>query len=250
MGSFFYYILLGTIVTNGVTLVALPFGLGIGLLMALAHTYGGKILYRVASAYSILLRGVPPIVLLFILFFVLSGSIDLSPFWAGSLSLGIVSSAYQMEIIRGALLAVSAGQMTAARAVGMSRLQAIRYIVLPQALRLAIPAWSNEASIVLKDSSLVYALGVTEILRRALSFAAWLLAFLFSMAAIGILPTIPLFVAGFMHFEGRERWRLILPMAIGMTLFVYVVFDQLLTLNWPLTWIGQAFPGLRVIPSV
>ncbi len=93
-------------------------------------------------------------------------------------------------------------------------------------------------------------LPIAEILRRALSFAAWLLAFLFSMAAIGILPTIPLFVAGFMHFEGRERWRLILPMAIGMTLFVYVVFDQLLTLNWPLTWIGQAFPGLRVIPSV
>ena len=62
--------------------------------------------------------------------------------------------------------------LTAARAVGMSRLQSIRYIVLPQALRIAIPAWSNEASIVLKDSSLVYALGVTEILRRAQQLSA------------------------------------------------------------------------------
>jgi polar amino acid transport system permease protein len=121
----------------------------------------------------LLLRGVPPIVLLFILYFILSGRlINLSPFWAGSLSLGIVSSAYQMEILRGALLAVGGGQMVAARAIGMSRLQSIQYIILPQALRLAIPPWSNEVSIVLKDSSLVYALGVPEILRRAQQLSA------------------------------------------------------------------------------
>jgi polar amino acid transport system permease protein len=173
MSNFFSYILQGTSITVAVTLVALPFGLLLGLLMALVHTYGGKILSRTSAAYSLLLRGVPPIVLLFILYFILSGGlVNLSPFWAGSLSLGIVSSAYQMEILRGALLAVSAGQMTSARAIGMSRLQSIRYIILPQALRLAIPPWSNEASIVLKDSSLVYALGVPEILRRAQQLSA------------------------------------------------------------------------------
>jgi polar amino acid transport system permease protein len=96
-----------------------------------------------------------------------SGSINLSPFWAGSISLGIVSSAYQMEIVRGAILSVSGGQMMAARAIGMSKNQAIRHVILPQTLRLAIPPWSNEAAIVVKDSSLVYALGVPEILRRA-----------------------------------------------------------------------------------
>ena len=172
MGNFFSYIVRGTAITMGVTLVALPFGLVIGLLMALLHTYGGKILNRVAAAYSLLMRGVPPIVLLFILYFILSGTINLSPFWAGSFSLGIVSSAYQMEILRGAMLAVGGGQMTAARAIGMSRLQSIQYIILPQALRLAIPPWSNEVSIVLKDSSLVYALGVPEILRRAQQLSA------------------------------------------------------------------------------
>ena len=173
MGNFFSYILEGTAITVGVTLVALPFGLLLGLLMALVHTYGGKLLHRVAAAFSLLMRGVPPIVLLFILYFILSGNlVNLSPFWAGSLALGIVSSAYQMEILRGALLAVSGGQITAARAIGMSRWQSIRYIVLPQALRLAIPPWSNEASIVLKDSSLVYALGVPEILRRAQQLSA------------------------------------------------------------------------------
>src|SRR5512138_3224856 len=172
MSNFFSYIVQGTAITIGVTLVALPFGFILGLLMALVHTYGGKFLNRIASAYSLLMRGVPPIVLLFILYFILSGSINLSPFWAGSMSLGIVSSAYQMEILRGALLAVGGGQMTAARAVGMTRLQAIQFIILPQALRIAIPPWSNEASIVLKDSSLVYALGVPEILRRAQQLSA------------------------------------------------------------------------------
>ena len=173
MSNFFSYIVQGTAITIAVTLVALPFGLILGLLMALVHTYGGKTLNRIAAAYSLLLRGVPPIVLLFILYFILSGRlVNLSPFWAGSLSLGIVSSAYQMEILRGALLAVGGGQMTAARAIGMSRLQSIRYIILPQALRLAIPPWSNEVSIVLKDSSLVYALGVPEILRRAQQLSA------------------------------------------------------------------------------
>ena len=172
MSNIFSYIVQGTAITIAVTLVALPFGLLTGLLMALVHTYGGKFLNRIAAAYSLLMRGVPPIVLLFILYFIISGSINLSPFWAGSLSLGVVSSAYQMEILRGALLAVGGGQMTAARAVGMSRLQAIQFVILPQALRLAIPPWSNEASIVLKDSSLVYALGVPEILRRAQQLSA------------------------------------------------------------------------------
>ena len=167
------YIIQGTFITVAVTLVALPFGLLIGLLMALVHTYAGKWATRAAGVYSLLMRSVPPIVLLFILYFLLNSNwLNLSPFWAGSLSLGIVSSAYQMEILRGALLSVSGGQMTAARAIGMSRLKAIRHIILPQALRIAIPPWSNEASIVLKDSSLVYALGVPEILRRAQQLSA------------------------------------------------------------------------------
>lgn len=168
----FKYILAGTVVTIGVTLVALPMGMIIGLVFALLHIYGGKLLTRLMTVYSTVMRGVPPIVLLFILYFIIAGSINISPFWAGSISLGIVSSAYQMEIFRGALLSVSSAQMMAARAIGMSRWQAIRNVILPQALRIAIPPWSNEASIVLKDSSLVYALGVPEILRRAQQLSA------------------------------------------------------------------------------
>lgn len=165
--KFFQYIASGAAYTVGVTLIALPFGLVLGLILSLLHVYGGRFFSRIMAVYSTIMRGIPPIVLLFILYFMVSGNINLSPFWAGSVSLGIVSSAYQMEIIRGALLSVSGSQMMAARSIGMSRMQAIQHIIIPQALRLAIPPWSNEAAIVIKDSSLVYALGVPEILRRA-----------------------------------------------------------------------------------
>lgn len=170
--DFLSYILQGTVTTLAVTAVALPMGLILGMIGALLHVYGGPLITRLMTLYSMLIRGLPPLVLLFILYFIISGSINLTPFWAGSLSLGIISSAYQLEILRGALLSVGSGQMTAARAIGMSRLQAIRHIVMPQALRLAIPPWSNEASIVLKDSSLVYALGVEEVLRRSQQLSA------------------------------------------------------------------------------
>lgn len=167
IAKFLQYIASGTAYTVAVTLVALPSGLLLGVLLSILNVYGGKVSQRLTALYSTVMRGIPPIVLLFILYFIVSGSINLSPFWAGSISLGIVSSAYQMEIVRGAILSVSSGQMMAARAIGMSKNIAIRHVILPQTLRLAIPPWSNEAAIVVKDSSLVYALGVPEILRRA-----------------------------------------------------------------------------------
>jgi polar amino acid transport system permease protein len=167
---FFYsfkFILLGTGVTIAVTAIALPLGFILGLIMALGRVYGGTLISWFSGLYSTVMRAVPPIVLLFIIFFVIAGSINISPFLAGSLALGIISSGYQSEVFRGAIQSVGSGQMVAARSIGMSRIKAIRHIILPQAIRIAIPPWSNEAATVVKDSSLVYALGVAEILRRA-----------------------------------------------------------------------------------
>lgn len=80
---------------------------------------------------------------------------------------------------------------------------------------------------------------------RAAAFLCWMLAFLLSMATIGIVPTILWFVIAYMRFEGRERWALVLPMAIGLAAFVYVVFDQLLMIAWPRTFVGALFPALQ-----
>lgn len=161
------YILLGTFVTLGVTAVAMPFGFIVGLLFAALRVYGGRQLERIITVYSVMMRGIPPVVLLFILYFILAQNINLTPFWAGSISLGLISSSYQMEIFRGAFLSIAGGQMIAARSIGMNQVQSIRYIILPQALRNAIPPWSNEAANLVKDSSLVFVIGVPEILRRA-----------------------------------------------------------------------------------
>jgi polar amino acid transport system permease protein len=172
MNDYILFILGGIGITLGVTLIALPMGFVVGLLLALVRIYGPGWAKWIVGIYSTVMRGIPPIVLLFLLYFLMSGAINLSPFMAGSLALGIISSAYQLEILRGAFLSVSGGQLMAARAVGMTRIQAIQHIMLPQALRLAIPPWSNEVANLIKDSSLVYALGVPEILRRSQNVSA------------------------------------------------------------------------------
>lgn len=163
----FQYLVPGLSVTLSVTFIALGTGFIFGVVMAVLRIYGGRFFSGLAAAYSIIVRGVPVIVTIFILYFVISEIVDLSPFFSGAFALGFASGAYQSEIFRGAIISVPPGQMIAARAIGMSRLKAIRNIILPQAMRLAIPAWSNEVTLVLKDSTLVYVIGVPEILRRA-----------------------------------------------------------------------------------
>lgn len=162
-----HYLIPGLGITVSVTLIALAIGFVIGTLMAVMRVYGGPLLQPVAAAYSMVVRAVPVVVIIFILYFVISEIVDLSPFLSGAIALGFASGAYQSEIFRGAILSVPPGQMIAARAIGMSRFTAISSIILPQAVRIAIPAWVNEFTLVLKDSTLVYVIGVPELLRRA-----------------------------------------------------------------------------------
>lgn len=161
------FLLPGLGITVSVTAIALGIGCVFGATMAVFRVYGGPVSRPLATVYSIVIRAIPVIVIIFILFFVISEFIDLSPFMSGAIALGFASGAYQTEIFRGAILAIPAGQMRAARAIGMGRGTAIRSIVLPQAFRVAIPALINEISLVLKDSSLVFVIGVPELLRRA-----------------------------------------------------------------------------------
>jgi putative tricarboxylic transport membrane protein len=88
-----------------------------------------------------------------------------------------------------------------------------------------------------------------KLIRGALFFA-WMLGFMLSMALIGLIPTVPLFVIAYMRVEGREPWPLTLAISIGMTMLVYVLFDQLLTIPWPPSVLGDTFPMLKFIPSV
>jgi hypothetical protein len=88
------------------------------------------------------------------------------------------------------------------------------------------------------------------ILWRGALFFGWMVAFLGSMAVIGLIPTVPIFVIAYMRLEGPEKWRYAIIMAAVMTTLIYVVFDQLLSIPWPQTYLGLWFPALKAIPSV
>lgn len=170
----FPYILGGIGTTLSVVAGALAMGFALGLLLAVGQVYGPTWLRRGLAVYVWFFRGIPLLVLLFLIYFGVLGAleIDLSPFTVAILVLGLISSAYQAQILRGAILSVPPGQMKAARAIGMSDGRAIVHIVLPQALRLALPGWSNEYTVLMKDSAITYALGVAELMARTHHTAA------------------------------------------------------------------------------
>jgi hypothetical protein len=88
------------------------------------------------------------------------------------------------------------------------------------------------------------------ILSRGFMFFGWMVAFLSSMAVIGLIPTVPIFIISYMRLEGREKYRHAIIMALVMVTLIYVVFDQLLAIPWPPTYVGDWFPVLHMIPSV
>jgi polar amino acid transport system permease protein len=162
------YMLGGSAVTVVVVLGAMTLGFAIAVPLAVGQVYGGPLARRMIGVYVWFFRGVPLLVLLFLFYFGLCSllNINLSAFTVAVVVLGLISSAYQSQIFRGAMRSLPEGQLKAARALGMSDSKAIAFIILPQALRLSIPAWSNEYSIILKDSAVTYALGVAEIMAR------------------------------------------------------------------------------------
>lgn len=162
------YMLEGSLVTIVVVAGAMIFGLCLGVPLAAGQVYGPSAVKRLVGLHIWFFRGIPLLVLLFLFYFGFCSLLDLnlSAFTVAVIVLGLISSAYQSQIFRGAILSLPEGQLKAARALGMSDFKAITFIILPQALRLSVPGWSNEYSIVLKDSAVTFALGVAEIMAR------------------------------------------------------------------------------------
>lgn len=158
----------GTAVTLKIAGGALLIGLLAGLPVALSRVYGGRWLKAAATGYINLFRGTPLLVQLFVVYYGLPDlGMTFSRLTAAYLTLGLNSSAYQAEYLRGAIQAVGAGQMTAARAIGMNRLTAIRHIILPQALRLVLPSWSNEMIAIVKYTAVVFLIAVPDLMGKA-----------------------------------------------------------------------------------
>jgi len=170
----------GAFVTIYLTVIPMALGLFIALPTAVARIYGGPISSRLSLAFTELVRGTPLLAQLFFFYFALPLAGVIDDIWLMDLSgaprtaavvaivaFTINSAAYQAEYIRAALQSVDAGQLTAGRAVGLSKIQGIRHIVLPQGLRYAIPGWTNEFIYLLKYTSLAAFITVPELFRRA-----------------------------------------------------------------------------------
>lgn len=164
---FFYIIFHGLFNTLLLTALGLLGGFLLGIILAMMRVYGAKELIWLSSGYEKLLRGIPILILIFIFTF---GMPDLfwylelldRPLASVVLALALRSAAYQSQIFRGAIMSVNPGQMEAGRSLGMSNAQTFRFIIMPQALRIAVPSWTNEYAIVIKDSSFAYAVGIVE----------------------------------------------------------------------------------------
>jgi polar amino acid transport system permease protein len=164
---FFPEFMRGTLVTLELTVVGLTLGFALGLALALMKAYGPKWLKAIAIGYIELFRGTPLLVQLFLIYYGLpSMGLTLSQSVSAYLALGLNSAAYQAEYLRGAIQSIGDSQMTAGRAIGLTRWQTIRFIILPQALRLVIPAWSNEPISLLKTSAVVFLIAVQDLMAR------------------------------------------------------------------------------------
>jgi len=198
--GFWDQLLIGLAKTMWLYMWALLIGFFLGLLLAILRQYGGRVLSRISTGYIELMRGTPLLAQLF-LFYFLPYSINSLlraeglPYipiggWAfyttteifgrsltfvfidhitliGILTLGLNSAAYQAEYFRGSIMSVGTGQLEAAQSLGMSRRKGIFHVILPQALRRVIPAWSNEAAYLPKYTVVVFYIGVTELFAKA-----------------------------------------------------------------------------------
>ena len=149
------------------SIAAFPLAIALGILIALGRRYGPRWLAWPLGLYVEVLRGTPLMLQLFVIFYVLpSAGIRLDAFFAAVLGLAVNYSAYEAEIYRAGLQAVPAGQMEAALALGMSRGLALRRIVLPQAVRIVIPATTNDFIALFKDTSVCSVITVVELTKR------------------------------------------------------------------------------------
>jgi len=163
----------GALVTLELSVIAMAIAVTLGLLLALSRLYGPAPARGFSLAYVEFIRGTPLLVQLFLIFYGLPhAGIKLSPMLAAILGLGLNYSAYEAENYRAGIQSIPKTQMEAARALGMTHLQALRYVIIPQAMRLVIPPVTNDFIALLKDSSLVSVITMVELTKAYTQLAS------------------------------------------------------------------------------
>jgi polar amino acid transport system permease protein len=177
------YLLPAIPMTALITVTSFALALVLGLIVGILRISRMKFVSWLMAAYINVIRGVPLLVQIFFIYFGLGKILNLDRFTAGVLAVGVCYSAYLAEIFRSGIEAIAHGQYEAAYSLGMTRFQTLRYVVVPQSLRIVIPPAANEFIASLKDSSLVSIIGMRELTRAGreyysqyfVDFQAWLM---------------------------------------------------------------------------
>jgi polar amino acid transport system substrate-binding protein len=170
---YFPALLQAAVITLILSCAAMALAIGVGSLIATGRVYGPRGLQALLTAYVEVMRGTPLLVQILFVYFVLpSVGVNLPAYTSGILALTLNAAAYISEVIRAGILSIDAGQMEGARALGMSHWQAMRRIILPQTFRRVVPPLTNEGISLLKDSSLVSVIGLTELARTGQELAS------------------------------------------------------------------------------
>ena len=169
----------GTWMTVKLSICSLLLSVLLGLIGASAKLSGSRLLRFPATLYTTLIRGVPDLVLMLLIFYSLQTwladltdymeweYIEIDPFSAGVITLGFIYGAYFTETFRGAILAVPRGQLEAASAFGLSRAQRFRFVLFPQLMRFALPGLGNNWMVLIKSTALVSIIGLSDVVRAA-----------------------------------------------------------------------------------
>ena len=210
----------GMVITVQTTVIALIIALMLGLLFCLMGMSKITALRLIARGYIWVIRGTPLLVQVFFVYFgipqliqALGFNFRLSPFAAGIITLSINAGAYIAEIFRGGIQAIDHGQMEAARSLGLSHYRAMFRIILPQAVRISIPALVNQFIISLKDTSIISVISLAEIVyeakiyigRTMQSFATWTIVGLVYLVIITVLSQISTHVEKKLDYGTRNR---------------------------------------------
>jgi arginine/ornithine transport system permease protein len=217
-------ILEGTLLTVEAGLLSLAVAMVLGILGALAKIARSPIVRGIAGVYTTVIRGVPDLVLMLLIFF--GGQmlvnqlaltvgyedyIDINPFIAGVLTIGFIYGAYMTETFRGAILAVPAGQLEAGRAFGMRQGQVFTRILFPQMVRHAIPGFGNNWLVLLKTTALLSVIGLDDMVRKAsLAAGATREPFTFYIAVALIylaLTTVSVLLLGWLERRSNLAYR-------------------------------------------
>jgi polar amino acid transport system permease protein len=198
--------------TLAISVLSFLAGFVIGLPLAFIRAYTGKPFQILVGGYEKVFRGVPEIVLMLFLYYGLGGlpafEMFKNPFFAATFALGLRSGAHQSQIFRGAIRSVGDEQMLAARSLGLSRLQAIVYVMIPQTFIVASPGLGSEYALLVKDSSYAFVLGVVEMMRKTYTVMRITLDPVFPFVAAAllyILVTFPL--ATYLDTWGSRKKR-------------------------------------------